>query len=170
MGILGQLTRGYCGVKSQLYEVTMPFGISKTLAGILFLSIYAFVGSTESFAQCPVLNVMVKGEVQGRPRGGVVRVQLVYSKHSKDENGESGEVRLEGELFRIRIPFLTQSRTPVLGLGSFKCNLRPKTVVVTLLADDREYDRVSLDWAKDFKMADPSAYDLRSELVLHGTP
>jgi len=148
----------------------MPFGISKTLAGILFLSIYAFVGSTESFAQCPVLNVMVKGEVQGRPRGGVVRVQLVYSKHSKDENGESGEVRLEGELFRIRIPFLTQSRTPVLGLGSFKCNLRPKTVVVTLLADDREYDRVSLDWAKDFKMADPSAYDLRSELVLHGTP
>jgi hypothetical protein len=60
----------------------MPFGISKTLAGILFLSVYAFVGSTASFAQCPVLNVMVKGEVQGRPRGGLVRVQLVYSKHS----------------------------------------------------------------------------------------
>jgi hypothetical protein len=149
----------------------MPFDILKTLvAGILLLSIYAFVGPTASFAQCPILNVMVKGEIQGRPRGGVVRVQLVYSKHSKDENGESGEVRLEGELFRIRIPFLTQSRAPVLGLGSFKCDLRPKTVVVTLLADDREYDRVSLDWAKDFKMADPSAYDLRSELVLHGTP
>ena len=35
-----------------------------------------------SFAQCPVLNVMVKGEVQSPPRGGVVRVQLAYSKHS----------------------------------------------------------------------------------------
>jgi hypothetical protein len=127
----------------------MPFGILKTLvAGILFLSIYAFVETTASFAQCPVLNVMVKGQVQGRPRGGLVRVQLVYSKHSKDENGESGEVRLEGESFRIRIPFLTQSRAPVLGLGSFKCDLRPKTVTVSLLADDREYDRVSLRLGK----------------------
>jgi hypothetical protein len=149
----------------------MPFGIFKTLvAGILFLSIYAFVGTTASFAQCPVLDVMVKGEVQSPPRGGVVRVQLVYSKHSKDENGESAEVRFEGESFRIRIPFLTQSRAPVLGLGGFKCDLRPKTVVVTLLAGDDEYDRVSLDWAKDFRMADPTAYALRSELVLHGTP
>jgi hypothetical protein len=149
----------------------MPFAIFKTLvAGILFLSIYAFVGTTASFAQCPVLNVMVKGEVQSPPRGGMVRVQLVYSKHSKDENGESGEVRLEGESFRIRIPFLTQSRAPVLGLGSFKCDLRPKALVVTLLSGDHEYDRVSLDWAKDFKMADPTAYALRSELVLHGTP
>jgi hypothetical protein len=116
------------------------------------------------------LNVMVKGEVQSPPPGGVVRVQLVYSKHSKDENGESGEVTLEGESFRIRIPFLTQSRAPVLGLGGFKCDLRPKTVVVTLLAGDHEYDRVSLDWAKDFKMADPTDYASRSELVLHGTP
>jgi hypothetical protein len=149
----------------------MPFAIFKTLvAGILFLSIYAFVGTTASFAQCPVLNVMVKGEVQSPPPGGVVRVQLVYSKHSKDENGESGEVTLEGESFRIRIPFLTQSRAPVLGLGGFKCDLRPKTVVVTLLAGDHEYDRVSLDWAKDFKMADPTDYASRSELVLHGTP
>ena len=149
----------------------MPFGILKILvAGILFLSIYAFVGTTASFAQCPVLNVMVKGQVQGCPRGGVVRVQLVYSKHSKSENGESGEVKLEGESFRIGIPFLTQSSAPVLGIGVFRCNLRPKTVVVTLLAGDHEYDRVSLDWAKDFKMADPTAYDLRSELVLHGTP
>ena len=90
--------------------------------------------------------------------------------NSKDENGESGEVRLEGESFRIRIPFLTQSSAPVLGLGTFKCDLRPKTVVVTLFADDHEYDRISPDWAKDFKMADPPAYDLRSELVLHGTP
>ncbi len=127
-------------------------------------------GGLRSLAQCPILNMMVKGEVHGPPRGGVVRVQLVYSKHSKGENGESGEVKLEGESFRIRIPFLTQSRAPVLGLGGFKCDLRPKTVVVTLLAGEHENDRVSLDWVKDFKMADPTDYALRSELVLHGMP
>jgi hypothetical protein len=149
----------------------MPSAVFKTLvAEILLLSIYTFVGSTASFAQCPVLNVMVKGEVQSPPRSGVVRVQLVYSKHSKEENGESGEVRLEGESFHILIPFLSQSRAPVLGLGSFKCGLRPKTVVVTLLSGDHEYDRVSLDLAKDFQMADPTAYALHSELVLHSTP
>ena len=80
-----QLARVYRGVESQLHEVTMPFGTFKNLvAGILFLSAYAFVGNTVSFAQCPILNVMVKGEVQSPPRGGVVRVQLVYSKHPKD--------------------------------------------------------------------------------------
>jgi len=35
---------------------------------------------------------------------------------------------------------------------------------------DQEYDRVSLDLAKDFKMADPSAYALRSVMLLHGPP
>ena len=170
MAILRQLRRADSGVKSQLSEVTMPFGIFKTLLpGMLFLVVSAFFGTT-SFAQCPVLNVMVKGEVQSPPRGSVVRVQLVYRKHSKDQEGASGEEKLENESFRIEIPFLTQSSAPVLGLGSFKCDLRPMTVVVTLVAGDHEYDRVSLDWAKDFKMADPTAYALRSELVLHGAP
>ena len=149
----------------------MPFGIFKTLlAETLFLSICSVLGTTASFAQCFVLNVLAKGEVQGPPRGGVVRVQLVYRKHAKDQNGESGEETLENESFRIQIPFLTQSAAPVLGLGSFKCDRRPKTVVVTLVAGDHEYDRVSLDWAKDFKMIDLTEYALRSELVLHGTP
>ena len=149
----------------------MPLGIFKTLvAEILLVSTYALVGTTKSFAQCAVLNVMVKGEVQNPPRGGVVRVQLVYSKHSKDKYGESGELKLEDESFRVGIPFLTQSSAPVLGLGSYKCDLRPKTVVVTLVAGDHEFDRVSLDWAKDFKMADPTAYTVRSDLILHGTP
>jgi len=149
----------------------MRHGIFKTfVAGILLLAAYTLFGTAAALAQCPILNVMVKGEVQSPPRGSVVRVQLVYSKRSKSENGESGEVILEGESFRIRIPFLTQSSAPVLGIGVFRCNLRPKTVVVTLLAGDHEYDRVSLDWAKDFKMADPTAYALRSGLVLHGTP
>jgi len=83
----------------------MPLGIFKAFARML--SLFLFIGTTAWFGQCPVLNVMVKGEVQSAPRGAVVRVQLVYSKHSKDENGESGEVRFEGESFRIRIPFLT---------------------------------------------------------------
>ena len=43
-------------------------------------------------------------------------------------------------------------------------------MVVTLVAGDHEFDRVSLDWAKDFKMADPTAYTVRSDLILHGTP
>src|SRR5215469_6875733 len=168
---LRQLTKKLLSVKFQVDEVTMPFGIFKTLlAEILFLSICSVLGTTASFAQCSVLNVMVKGEVQSPPRGGVVRVQLVYRKHSKDQNGESGEETLENESFRIQIPFLTQSGAPVLGLGSFKCDLRPKTVVVTLVAGDHEYERVSLDWAKDFKMTDLTEYALRSDLVLHGTP
>jgi len=43
-------------------------------------------------------------------------------------------------------------------------------VIVTLVGSDegREYDRVSLDFAKDFRMTDPTAYALRAELVLNG--
>jgi hypothetical protein len=41
---------------------------------------------------------------------------------------------------------------------------------VTLIGADQEYDRVSLDLAKDFTMTDPSAYTLRSEIVLHVPP
>jgi hypothetical protein len=38
-------------------------------------------------------------------------------------------------------------------MGTFreKCDREPKTVVVILIEADREYDRVSLDLAKDFK-------------------
>jgi hypothetical protein len=148
----------------------MASGIFKALVnGILFLSMYSFVASP-LLAQCGILNVMVKGQVQRPPRGGVVRVQLVYLKHSKEQNGESGEVTLDGESFRIQIPFLTQSSSLMLGFGKSKCDLKPKTVVVTLLAGDHEYDRVSLDWAKDFEMTDPTAYALRAPLSLHGEP
>jgi len=47
--------------------------------------------------------------------------------------GESGDVTVEGGSFRIQIPFLTQSRAPVL-IGTLleKCDRKPKTVVVTL--------------------------------------
>jgi hypothetical protein len=44
-------------------------------------------------------------------------------------------------------------------------------VIVTLVErdQDHEYDRVTLDFAKDFKMAGPSTYTLRSEVVLNGS-
>jgi hypothetical protein len=147
----------------------MIYGAFKTLAGIL--SICAI--STGAFSQCSVDFVIVNGRVEHAPRKGIVRVQLVYPKQ-KRKMGESGEVTVEGGSFRIQIPFLTQSRAPgLLGIRE-KCDRKPETIVVTLVeADqerDHEYDRVSLDLAKDFKMADPSAYALRSEILLHGSP
>ena len=63
-----------------------------------------------------------------------------------------------------------QSRRPVLTNLPEKCDRKPETVVVTLVEADQEYDHVSLDLARDFKLADPSAYAPRSEIVLHGPP
>src|SRR6202790_1589023 len=149
----------------------MIYGALKTLAGIL--SICAIFSGAFSHARCSVDVVIVNGRVEHAPRKGIVRVQLVYPKQ-KQEMGESGDVTIEGGSFRIQIPFLTQSRAPgLLGVRE-KCDRKPETVVVTLMeADqerDHEYDRVSLDLAKDFKMTDPSAYALRSEMMLPGWP
>jgi len=44
---------------------------------------------------------------------------------------------------------------------------KSKTVVITLISGDQTSDEVSLDFAKDFRIADDSAYTLRSELVLN---
>jgi hypothetical protein len=108
---------------------------------------------------------MVSGRIDHPPGKGLVRVQLVYP---KQKLGESGDVTVDGESFSIQIPFLTQSRAPgLLGIRE-RCDRKPETVVVTLIEADQEYDRVSLDLAKDFKMADPSAYAPRSKILLHG--
>jgi hypothetical protein len=145
----------------------MIYGAFKTLAGIL--SIGTIFSGAFSHAWCPVDVVIVNGRVENAPRNGIVRVQLVYPKQ-KQKMGESGDVTVAGGSFRIQIPFLTQSRAPgLLGVRE-KCDRKPETVVVTLMEADQEYDRVSLDLAKDFKMADPSAYALRSEILLHGSP
>ena len=148
----------------------MFYGGLKALAGILSI---CTIFSIALHASCPVDVVMVKGRVEHAPRNGIVRVQLVYPQQ-KQKLGESGDVTVEGGSFRIQIPFLTQSRAPgLLGIRE-KCDRKPETVIVTLVeADqdrDHEYDRVSLDLAKDFKMADPSAYALRSEILLRGSP
>jgi hypothetical protein len=145
----------------------MIYGAFKRLTGML--SICTIFAGAFSHASCPIDVVIVKGRIEHPPRRGLVRVQLFYP---KQKLGESGDVTVEGGSFRIQIPFLTQSRAPgLLGIRE-KCDRKPETVVVTLVEDDQErdheYDRVSLDLAKDFEMADPSAYAPRSEILLHG--
>ena len=141
----------------------MHYAASNVFAGMLCIASSAFL-----YAKCPVDVVIVNGRVEHAPPNGSVRVQLIYP---RQKTGESGDVTVEGGSFRIQIPFFTQSRAPVL-IGEFleKCDRKPKAIVVTLIEADQEYDRVSLDLAKDFKMADPSAYALRSEILLHGPP
>ena len=137
----------------------------KALAGIL--SVCAGSSGAFSRASCSVDVVIVNGRVEHAHPKNSVRVHLVYPKQNM---GESGDVTVEGGALDIQIPFTTQSRAPLLN-GSIpreKCDRRPKTVVVTLVEADQVVDRVSLDLAKDFTMADPSAYALRSEILLHG--
>jgi hypothetical protein len=81
-------------------------------------------------------------------------------------------VTVEDGPFRIPILFFTQSRARAHVLnGSIppdKCTRKPKTIAVSLIANDQEYDRVSFDMDKDFKKIELSAYALRSEILLHG--
>jgi hypothetical protein len=136
----------------------------KAFAGILS---FCAICTAFSNASCSFDVLIVNGRVDQAPSKSSVRVQLVYA---NQKLGESGEVIVDGGSFRIHIPFFTQSRAPIVD-GSFgKCGRKPKTVVVTLIDADQEYDRVSLDLAKDFTMTDPSAYTVRPEIVLHGPP
>jgi hypothetical protein len=144
----------------------MLYAAFKAIARML--SICAVFSGVLSHALCSVDEVVVNGRIDDPPKGETVRVQLVYP---NQQMGESGEITPAGSSFRIQIPFLTQSHPPTL-IGSLreKCNRRPKTVIVTLVKADQEYDRVSLDLAKDFKMADSSSYALLSEILLHRPP
>jgi hypothetical protein len=94
-----------------------------------------------------------------------VKVQLVYP---KDQPGESGDTTVENGAFSVPLDFLTESRRPLLSNLRTKCDRKPKMVTVTLTAGDHEYDAVSLDFAKDFKMADRASFVLQSDLVLTG--
>jgi hypothetical protein len=134
--------------------------------GIVFLG--TLLTCAFARASCGTDVVIISGHVTLQPQRAIVRVQLLYA---KSRPGESGEVTVENGTFTIQIPFLTQSRAPLL-IGNLleKCDRKPQTVVVTLLGgnENLEYDRVSLNLAKDFKMADPSAYTPRSGIVLSG--
>ena len=143
----------------------MVYGVFKALIGILCICVI----SSGAFlrAECSIDTIIVNGQVEHAPRKGIVKVQLIYP---KDKIGESGDVTVEDGSFRIPILFFTQSRAPFLN-GSIppeKCARKPKTVVVLLIANDQEYDRVSLDMATDFKKIEPSTYALSSEILLQG--
>ena len=140
-------------------------GAVKTLSSVLAICVLS--SGAVAHALCSVDVVIVNGRVEHAPRNARVRVQLVYPKEKK---GELGETTLEDGSFRIQIPFLTQSSRPLLVNLPEKCDRKPETVVVTLVEANHEYDHVSLDLATDFKLADPSAYAPRSEIVLHGPP
>jgi hypothetical protein len=140
-----------------------------SLASILVLSIgVSLAVSSPAFCICGTDVVIVKGTVDRPPHSAIVRVQLVYA---KQRYGESGDVTVEDGKFVLQIPFFTQSRAPVL-MGSLgeKCDRRPTLVTVKLMNGDysQEIDGVSLDFKKDFKMSDPSAFAPRSEIVLRG--
>ena len=144
----------------------MLFEAGKTFRSILSL---ALIACTFAYPMCSVDVVMVRGRVDHAPDNALVRVQLVYA---RDVAADSGDVTVENGKFSIPIEFLTQSRRAVVNGLMEKCNRRPKTVIVTLVdrAQTHEYDRVSLDFAKDFKLADSTTYfTLRSELVLDGS-
>ena len=143
----------------------MVYGVFKVLVGILCICVIS--SGAFLLAECSIDTIIVNGKVEHAPRKGIVKVQLIYP---KDKIGESGDVSVEDGSFRIPILFFTQSRAPFLN-GSIpleKCTRKPKTIVVSLIANDQEYDRVSLDMAVDFKKIELGAYALRSEILLQG--
>lgn len=142
----------------------MSLAAANILGAIL---IFVLSASTFAPAQCPVDEVIVRGRVDHPPGNATVRVQLVYARNMP---GESGDTTLENENFSLPLEFLTESRRPIIN-GSFgKCGRRPTTVIVTLAdrEQNHEYDRISLDFAKDFKMLFSGTYALKSELLLKG--
>ena len=115
-------------------------------------------------AQCPVDTIVVKGRVvENSNAHSKVRVQLVYP---KEKPGESAEATVEDGAFQIPVEFVTMQSSIFTNLPT-RCGRKPKTVVITLMEDDQQSDQVFLDFAKNFKLADTSAYALRSEVVLN---
>ena len=140
----------------------MIYAVPKILIRILSASLALCAAA---HAQCPVNTVMVKGRVvENANAHSKVRVQLVYP---KEKPGEAGEVTVEDGAFQIPIEFVTMQSFVFSNLPK-RCGRKPKTVVITLLESDQESDQVFLDFAKNFKMSDASAYTLRSEVVLNG--
>ncbi len=114
-------------------------------------------------AQCPVDTVILKGRVENPSSHSRIHAQLLYPNH---QPGESAEVDAENGTFRLPIEFLTQSSRPLLRNLKPKCDRKPTAVVVKLFDGDQENDSVTLDFHRDFKMTDLSAYTLQSDLVL----
>jgi hypothetical protein len=143
------------------------FPWTRALGAIFF---FVQVACVSALAACGVDTVVVRGRVEHVPANAKVHVQLVYA---KNQGGDSAETTLpEGGEFNIPIESLTQSRRPVINQLFEKCERKPQAVIITLMGGEplREYDRVALDFVKDFKISDSSSYALRSEVVLNGVP
>ena len=142
----------------------MPSALRKKLIRVLLA---VFPLCVVAHAQCPVDTVIVKGRVEHpiAQNDYRVRVELVYPKHKP---GESGEVTVEDATFKIPVEFVTEQSSLFTNLPK-RCGRKPQTVVITLLSGDQKFDEAFLDFARHFKMVDPSAYSLRSELVLNGS-
>ena len=138
----------------------MFFGLTKR---VIRISGIGLTLSVCALAQCPVDSIVVKGRVENANPHSTVRVQLVFSKHKP---GESGEATVDDGAFQIPIEFVTEQSSIFANLPT-RCGRRPKTVIITLLENDQQADQVFLDFAKNFKLADPSAYTLRSQVVLN---
>jgi hypothetical protein len=78
-------------------------------------------------------------------------------------------VTVEHGAFQIPLEFVTSQNSVFTNLPT-RCGRKPETVVITLLENDQESDQVFLDFANNFKLADTSAYTVRSEVVLNGHP
>jgi hypothetical protein len=140
----------------------MVYAVTKSLVRILGTSLALCI---IAHAQCPINTVIVKGRVvESANAHSKARVQLVYP---KEKPGEAGEVTVENGAFQIPIEFVTMQSSIFTNLPK-RCGRKPKTVVITLLENDQQSDQVFLDFAKNFKMTDASAYTLRSEVVLNG--
>jgi len=159
----------------------MTFTLATALARI---SCICLIACPLLHAQCPVNSLVIKGRVEHPPRNASVRVLLLYppdphkkyppgtGMESNERPGESAEAILDGDAFTIPVEFLTNDSRTEMTFKS-KCNRRPQTVVVTLKqndesgSNDQEYDRISLDFPRDFKSDDSQHYTLRSDLVLN---
>ena len=116
-------------------------------------------------AQCPVETVIVNGHVKNATPHSKVRVQLLYP---KGKAGESGELTTDQGAFRIPLEFVTAQNSILTNLPK-RCGRKPQSVEITLVENEKEVDSVTLDFAKDFKMADLSAFTPRSDIVLNGS-
>ena len=121
------------------------------------------IGLALGHAQCPVNAVVVHGHIVNPVHRPTVHVQLVYP---KDQAGESASIAPESDTFRLPIEFLTQSNRPLIKNLHPKCDRKPQSVVVTLREGDQERDGAVLKFPTDFDHTDPSAYSVRSEVVL----
>ena len=141
----------------------MAFRDNRTLAWAMCISLIA---CALAHGECPVKTVTVKGRVEHSPDNAKIHVQLVYP---KKQGGDSAEATIVNGTFSIPVQFLTQSRRPSINGLFEKCDRKPTAIVVTLVdSSSQEYDRVSLDLAKDFRTSDPTEYVIRSEIVLEG--